>query len=196
MRRKAAAASRNRTAILDVLKDHLPARGLVLEVASGSGTHVTHFAQALPALTFQPSDSEDAERASIDAWIAELRLPNVRPALVLDAASATWPVERADAVICINMIHIAPWSAAEGLVRGAGRILPAGGILYLYGPYRRQGTHTAPSNEVFDGDLRRRNPAWGVRNIEAVAELAGAAGFGGPVVVPMPSNNFSLVFRR
>jgi SAM-dependent methyltransferase len=196
MRREAAAAVRNRQAILDVLTDHLPPRGLVLEVASGSGTHVAHFAQALPGLTFQPSDPDPAGRASIDAWVAERRLANVHPALALDATAADWPLARADAVICINMIHIAPWTAAEGLIGGAGRILPTGGVLFLYGPFRRHGAHTASSNEAFDADLRRENPAWGVRDLEAVADLAGTQGFAAPLIVSMPANNFSLVCRR
>ena len=196
MRQEAAAAARNRQAILDVLAVHLPPRGLVLEIASGTGTHVAHFAQALPGLTFQPSDPDLAGRASIDAWAAERRLANVRPALALDATAADWPVARADAVICINMIHIAPWAAAEGLMRGAGRVVAPGGVLFLYGPFRRHGAHTAPSNAAFDANLRREDPAWGVRDLEAVVSLAGAEGFDAPLVVPMPANNFSLVFRR
>jgi SAM-dependent methyltransferase len=196
MRRQAPAAARNRQAILDVLAPHLPPCGLVLEIASGTGTHVAHFAEALPGLTFQPSDPDPAARASIDAWVADKGLANVRPALALDATAADWPVARADAVICINMIHIASWQAAEGLIRGAGRIVPKDGVLFLYGPYRQHGAHTAPSNAAFDADLRRENPAWGVRDLDAVAALAEAQGFGAPLVVPMPANNFSLVFRR
>jgi SAM-dependent methyltransferase len=194
MKRSAPAAARNRQPILDALAPHLPATGLVLEVASGTGEHAAHFAGALPGLAFQPSDPGAAARASIDAWCEGL--PNVRPALALDAAATSWPIEHADAVVCINMIHIAPWSAAEGLVRGAGRIVPPGGVLFLYGPYRRDGRHTAPSNETFDEDLRRSDPAWGVRDMEAVAELTRKQGFAAPLIVAMPANNFSLVFRR
>jgi len=133
---------------------YLPQRGLVLEVASGSGEHCVHFARAAgPELVFQPSDPDAEARASIDAWIAEAGLPNVRPALALDAAADSWPIGRADAVVCINMIHISPWASAVGLVRGAARVLPSGGFMYLYGPYRREGRHTAPSNEAFDRDF-------------------------------------------
>lgn len=195
-RRFAPAAARNRDPILDALRRHLPAAGLVLEVASGSGEHAIHFAVALPGLAFQPSDPEEAARASIDAWAASSGLPNIRPALAIDAAAAGWPVAAADAVVCINMIHIAPWAAAEGLVRGAAAILPPGGPLVLYGPYRRGGAHTAPSNAAFDEDLRGRNPAWGVRDLEAVAALAAAQGFGPPEVTEMPANNLAVVFRR
>ncbi|HWT07787.1 MAG TPA: DUF938 domain-containing protein [Roseomonas sp.] len=195
-RRFAPAAARNRDAILDAIRGHLPAAGLVLEVASGSGEHAIHFAAALPGLTFQPSDPDAAARASIDAWVAASGLPNIRPALAIDAAAPGWPVAVADAVVCINMIHIAPWAAAEGLVRGAAAILPPGAPLILYGPYRRGGAHTAPSNAAFDADLRGRNPAWGVRDLEAVAALAAAQGFGPPAVIEMPANNLTVVFRR
>jgi hypothetical protein len=197
VRRVAPATARNRDHIARVLDRHLPSDGLVLEVASGSGEHVTHFANALnSALTFQPSDPDTGARASIDAWIEATGVRNVLPALALDASADTWPIERADAVICINMIHIAPWEAAIGLMRGAARLLPVGGPLCLYGPYRRHGQHTAPSNEAFDRGLRLQNPKWGVRDLEAVAELAGAHGFGQPIVEEMPANNLSLIFRR
>ena len=196
-RRYAPATLRNRDAILGVLKRHLPISGLVLEVASGSGEHVLHFAQAsADTLVFQPSDPDPSARDSIDAWAASLGLANVRPAVALDAVAAAWPVSRADAVICINMIHIAPWTAAAGLMRGAAHVLSPEGVLYLYGPYRRDGRHTAPSNEAFDGSLRARNPSWGVRDLEAVVELAESHGFAPPVIDEMPANNLSLVFRR
>jgi hypothetical protein len=190
------ATARNRAPILDVLRRHLPLRGLVLEVASGSGEHVVHCAQAFPDLLFQPSDVDPDARASIDAWRTKLALPNVRPAITLDATAETWPIEAADAVLCINMVHIAPWTAAEGLVRGAAGILPFGGVLYLYGPYKRGGRHTAPSNEAFDASLRAQNPDWGARDLEAVVALTGAAGFAQPVIEPMPANNLSLIFRK
>ena len=196
MRRHAPATARNRQPILDVLRRHLPESGLVLEVASGSGEHVMHFAAALPNLVFQPSDPDSEARASIDDWARETGLANVRPAVALDAQSAAWPVEQADAVLCCNMIHIAPWQAATGLIAGAGRLLPANGLLYLYGPYHRGGRHTAPSNDAFDRDLRRRNPAWGVRDLEDVAAWANENGFGAPEIVVMPANNLSLIFRR
>lgn len=195
-RRFAPAAARNRDPILDAIRGHLPAAGLVLEVASGSGEHAIHFAAALPGLAFQPSDPDAAARASIDAWVAASGLPNIRPALAIDAAAPGWPLLAADAVVCINMIHIAPWAAAEGLMRGAAAILPPGAPLILYGPYRRGGAHTAPSNAAFDADLRGRNPAWGVRDLEAVAALAAAQGFGPPTVIEMPANNLTVVFRR
>ncbi|MDB5374342.1 MAG: hypothetical protein JWP04_2984 [Belnapia sp.] len=195
-RRFAPAALRNREPLLEVLCRHLPATGLVLEVASGTGEHVAHFAAALPGLAFQPSDPQPEARASIDAWAAGLA--NIRPALALDATGSAegmdWPA--ADAVLCSNMIHIAPWAATLGLLRGAGRILPPGGPLLLYGPYKREGVHTAPSNAAFDADLRARDPAWGIRDLEAVAEAAAAAGFGRPAVEPMPANNLVVVFRR
>jgi SAM-dependent methyltransferase len=195
MKRHAPATARNRQPILDVLQRHLPASGLVLEVASGSGEHVAHFAAALPNLEFQPSDPDPSARASVDDWMNALELKNVRPALALDAASPHWPVARADAVVCINMIHIAPWQAAAGLIAGAARLLAPHGVLYLYGPYHRWGRATSPGNEDFDRELRQRNPAWGVRHLEEVVALA-EAHFAAPEIVDMPANNLSLVFTR
>ena len=196
MKREAPAAARNREPILDVLRQHLPREGLVLEFASGTGQHVVHFARALPALAFQPSDPNDSARASIDDWAGTLGLSNVRSALALDAAAGAWPVATADAILCINMIHISPWEATVGLIEGAARTLPADGVLYLYGPYRRSDHPTAPSNEDFDRDLRSRNPAWGLRTLEDVAALAARHGFAAPTVVEMPANNLSVVFRK
>lgn len=196
-RRYAPATARNREPILAVLQCHLPSQGLVLEIASGTGEHATYFAQSFgPGLVFQPTDPDPAARTSIDAWTAALGLTNVCPAFKLDVTSEAWPVTAADAVLAINMVHISPWAATEGLVRGAARILPAGGLLYIYGPYRFGGRHTAPSNEAFDADLRSRNPEWGVRDVEAVAELARVNGFCEPIIEQMPANNLSLVFRR
>lgn len=196
VRRYAPAAARNRDPILQVLRRHLPSRGLVLEVASGSGEHVVHFAKSSgPDLIFQPSDPEPDARISIDAWATTLGLSNVQPAIALDASSNCWPISHADVVLCINMIHIAPWAATVGLMSGAASVLPLGGMLYLYGPFRRDGRHTALSNEVFDRDLRSRETAWGVRDIEAVVALAQACGFARPLVEAMPANNLSLVFR-
>jgi SAM-dependent methyltransferase len=192
----APATLRNRQPILEVLGPHLPRSGLILEVASGSGEHVVHFARAYPHLGFQPSDPDAGHRASTDAWAAALGLANVRPAIALDAAAEAWPVETADAVLAINMIHIAPWAAAVGLMRGAARVLPPGGVLYLYGAYKRDGQHTAPSNEAFDASLRAQDPAWGVRDLEAIVAVAGAHGFPAPIVEQMPANNLSLVFRK
>lgn len=186
----APAAGRNRGAILEVLRRVLPAAGLVLEVASGSGEHAAFFAAEMPGLVFQPSDPDPARRASIDAWCEGLA--NVRPALDLDAMAA-WGI-RADAAVCINMIHIAPWEATMGLMRNAAAALPAGGPLVLYGPFRRGGGHTAPSNAAFDAELRGRNPAWGVRDLEDV--VGAAEGFVLDEVVEMPANNLCVVFRK
>lgn len=188
----APSAARNRDPILAALAQHLPQTGLVLEVASGTGEHVAHFAAALPHLIWQPTDPVPERRASIDAYAAGL--PNIRPAIAVDATSDPWPVTQADAVLCINMIHIAPWTAAIGLVAGAARILPPGGLLALYGPFRRRGQPMEPGNAAFDADLRDRDPAWGLREVEAVAELA--TGFGPPTLIPMPADNLLLLLRR
>ena len=193
-RRHAPATLRNRDPILDVLRDVLPPAGLVLEVASGTGEHAAHFAAGLPGLDFQPTDHDPDNRASIDSWCASLA--SVRPAVTLDAMADRWPVDRADAVLCINMIHIAPWPATPGLLRGAARILPLGAPLVLYGPYRRHGVPTASSNEEFDASLRARDPAWGLRQLEDVAAEAASAGFGPPAITDMPANNLLVVFRR
>jgi SAM-dependent methyltransferase len=190
------ATARNRDVILEVLRGLLPPSGLVLEIASGSGEHVVHFANALPALTFQPTDPEADALRSIAAWVADSGATNVRPPLQLDAATGTWPVTSADAALCINMIHISPWRAAEGLMKGASRILRSGAPLYLYGPYRRTGLVTAPSNEAFDESLKSRNAEWGLRDLDAVTALARSAGFSGPQVIEMPANNLSVAFRR
>ena len=190
------ATHRNRDVILDVLRGALPQTGVVLEIASGSGEHVIHFAQAMPALTFQPTDPEEAALKSIAAWTAHNALKNVNPPLILDAASDDWPLTSADAILCINMIHISPWRATEGLVRGAARLLKTGAPLYLYGPYRRAGVATAPSNETFDESLKSRNVEWGLRQLEDVAALTKAHGFSGAAVTEMPANNLSVVFRK
>jgi SAM-dependent methyltransferase len=192
----APAAERNKEPILTVLRRVLPQRGLVLEVASGTGQHVAHFAAALPRLEWQPSDPDPAMRASIAAWIAEAGLSNVRLPIDLDVRRPDWGIDRADAVVCINMVHIAPWEATLHLAAGAARLVNPAGVLFLYGPYRRFGRHTAPSNEDFDADLKRRSPEWGVRDLEAVAEVTAGHGFVLEEVVSMPANNFSVVFRR
>jgi len=191
----APSAARNREPILAMLKAHLPPRGLVLEVASGSGEHIVHFAQAFPGLDFQPSDADRQARVSIDAWRDEAGLQNVRPAIAVDAAAGSWPISAADAVLCINMIHIAPWEAAVALLAGAGRILPPRGLLYTYGPYRFNGV-TAPSNEEFERSLQARDPRWGVRDIRQLTVAATSAGLALEHVVGMPANNHSLIFRR
>ncbi len=190
----APSVARNRDPLLQALLPYLPPRGAVLEVASGTGEHVAHFAAALPNLHWQPSDPDAARRASVDAWTAGL--PNVAPALALDAASPEWPMRHADAVLCINMIHIAPWRAAEGLVAGAARVLVPNCLLALYGPYRCAGRALEPGNAAFDADLRRRDPEWGLRLLEDVAALAASAGLEPPVVEAMPANNLLVLFRR
>jgi hypothetical protein len=195
-RLRAPSAQRNRDAILAVLRDVLPQSGRVLEVASGSGEHVVHFAGALPGLIFQPSDPSPDAVASIAAWTAEAGLGNVLPPLVVDATAPHWAVEAIDAILCINMIHIAPWAAAEGLFRQAGHLLKQGQPLYLYGPYRRPGRPLEPGNAAFDESLRTRDPAWGLRDLDAVAALGTANGFGAPEHVEMPANNLSVIFRR
>lgn len=188
--------ARNAVAIIDVLRGILPDRGVVLEIASGTGEHAVHFARAFPQLQFQPSDPDPSAIASIDAWRREAGLPNLLPPLQLDVAADHWPVEQADAILCINMVHISPWEATEGLMRGAGRLLPAKALLYLYGAYRRDGMETAASNEQFDRSLRSRNPEWGVRRLEDVAEEAARNGLALNPLIEMPANNLSLVFRR
>lgn len=196
-RRHSPAAERNRGPILEVLRQVLPTEGRVLEIASGSGEHVIYFAKALPALTFQPSDPDAEARESIRAWIEQEGSPNILAPLDLDAKSGdAWPLARADAVLCSNMIHISPWAATQGLLHRAARLLPPGGPLVLYGPFRRGGAHTAPSNEAFDASLRARNPAWGVRDLETVSALAHSEGLLLDRIVEMPANNLTVVFRR
>jgi len=188
------ATGRNAEAILAVLRDALPARGLMLEIAAGSGQHARHFADALPTLDWQPTDLDPRHRLSIDAWCADM--PNVHPAIPLDATDPAWPVTAADAVLCINMIHIAPWEAARGLLAGAGRILPAGAPLVLYGPFQLSGRHTAESNARFDASLRGQDPRWGVRDLDDVTAEAQAAGLGLDATHAMPANNLTVVYRK
>ena len=163
-------------------------------LASGTGQHATAFAAAFSNLVWQPSDPDPGALASIAAWSEGV--PNIRPPLRLDASDADWPLARADAILCINMVHISPWSATEGLMRGAGRVLPAGAPLYLYGAYRQAGVPTAASNEAFDASLRAANPEWGVRDLDEVAAEAEKNGLSLDAVVPMPANNLSVLFRR
>jgi SAM-dependent methyltransferase len=195
-RRQAPAAARNRDPILAILRKVLPPRGLVLEIASGSGEHAVHFARALPALTWQPSDPAPEARASIAAWCAEEGLDNLREPLALNAAAPEWPIAEADALLCINMVHISPWEATEGLLRGAERVLPPGAPLVLYGPYRRVGHPLEPSNAAFDADLKARNPRWGLRDLDAVCALAATCGLERESITEMPANNLTLVLRR
>jgi hypothetical protein len=198
-RRHAPATERNRQPLLDVLARVLsegPRPCVVLEVASGTGEHAVWFGEKLPHVVWQPSDVDPGARASVDAWREEAGLSNVRPAVALDAASAIWPVTIAHAVVCINMIHISPIEACDGLLQGASRILTAGAPLVLYGPFRVHGEHTAPSNERFDHDLRARNPSWGVRDLDDVVARATTAGFDHAETVAMPANNMTVIFRR
>lgn len=200
-RRSAPATGRNREPILDVLRRVVPGGARVLEIASGTGEHATFLAERLPVTAWQPTDPDEPSRASVDAWRAQLGTTKVLPARALDVHEDPWPddARAADVVVCINMIHISPWSATGALFRGAAVALPPGGVLYLYGPYRRGGAHTAPSNEAFDASLRARDPAWGVRDIEAVLDEAARRGLSPhPVhaVTEMPANNLSVVLVR
>jgi hypothetical protein len=195
-RQYAPATLRNRDFILDVLRDVLPATGVILEVASGSGEHIVHFAKNLPSLVFQPSDRDADARLSVAAWAKDAGVTNVRAPIELDASSPVWPIPSADGIICINMIHISPWQATLGLIKGAAAILRPASPLYLYGPYKREGFETAPSNQAFDQSLRARNPDWGLRDLEAVSAIAGSVGFSAPDITEMPANNLSVVFRR
>ena len=191
----APAAERNKGPILEVLARVLPDRGLVLEIASGTGQHVVHFAEALPDLTWQPSDPDPELLASIDLRVSEARLPNINRSVDLDVTRLPWPLQTADALVAINMIHVAPWAATLALFEGAKALLSTGHVLFLYGPYRRHGGHTSESNAQFDLALRTRSPEWGLRDLEAVSAVAAAAGFALAEIVGMPANNFSLVFK-
>ncbi|MFZ5703683.1 MAG: DUF938 domain-containing protein [Pseudomonadota bacterium] len=194
-RRHAPATERNREPIADILRMVLPDRGTVLEIASGTGEHAIHFAQAFPQLAWQPSDPDPAAIASIRAWAETARLPNLRPPLTLDASADRWPIERADAILCINMIHISPWEATVGLMTNAAKLLPAEAPLILYGPYLQQGVETAPSNLAFDESLKMRDSRWGLRQLEDVVALAEGVGLRMEAVHAMPANNLIVVLR-
>ena len=195
-RRAAPAALRNREPIAEVLAEWLPPSGLVLEIASGSGEHAVHFAERFPDLDWQPSDVHPDALASIAAWREEAGLPNVRPPLVIDAASTDWPIDRADALLNINMVHISPWASALGLLDGAARILQAGAPLIMYGPWLKDDIATVESNLAFDADLKRRDPEWGLRRVEDFAEAAAARGLTFEATRAMPANNLMLLLRR
>ncbi len=191
------AVARNTVPILAVLKAHMPGRGAVLEIAAGSGEHATAFASGLPGLEWTPSDPSAEARASIAAWAGAAALPNLRPPLALDVLDeANWPGGPFGAVVCINMIHISPWTATEALMRLAGRVLPVGGLLATYGPYREAETPLAASNTAFDESLKARDPAWGLRDLNDVAAAAKAEGLALTQRVEMPANNLMLLFRR
>ena len=196
MKRHAPAAGRNREPIAAVLTEELPPSGVMLEIASGTGEHAVHFARTFPHLDWQPSDPDPDARESIATWREEAGLPNLLPPLELDAADADWPLANADAVLCINMVHISPVAATESLVAGAAQLLAPGAPLILYGPYFDAEVETAPSNFAFDCDLRSRNPEWGLRPVEWLDGLAQNAGFRRTRRVAMPANNLTLVYRR
>lgn len=193
-KKSAPAALRNREPIAEVLADELPPSGLVLEIASGTGEHAVFFARRFPHLEWQPTDPDPEALASIEAWRREARLPNLRAPVALDAASRQWPIARADAVLCINMIHISRWEASERLFAGTARLLPAGGKLLLYGPYLENDVDTAQSNLDFDAWLKARDPRFGLRNISDVDALAARNGFCRSRRVEMPANNLMLAY--
>ncbi len=196
MKQSAPPALRNRQPIADILEGELPESGLVLEVASGTGEHAVYFARAFPSLQWQPTDPDETALASIAAWRAEEGLDNVLEPLMLDAASPDWPVSAADAMLCINMIHISPWEASEGLFAAAGRLLPQGAPLVLYGPYFEDAVEPAESNLAFDRSLQQRNPDWGIRRIEDVDALAEKNGLKRMRRAEMPANNLTLIYRK
>jgi SAM-dependent methyltransferase len=189
-------AERNKGPITEILRRVLPAQGDVLEVSSGTGQHVLHFAQAMPQIRWQPTEQDADCLRSIASWLAQTTLPNVGAPIYLDVHDEVWPVADVAAVVCINMIHIAPRSAIAALLRGAGNVIAPGGILFLYGPYRRQGRHTSPSNEAFDELLKAANPEWGVRNLEEIALAAAREGLELQETYDMPSNNLAVIFRK
>ncbi len=202
-RQCAPATQRNREPILEVLLQVLPTTGTILEVASGTGEHAVYFAPRLSPRQWLPTEQNPLLRASVSAWAEEFPSDNLYPPLELDASAPIWGVEKGNlpdspivAIVNINMIHISPWSACLGLMAGAGRILPNGGILYLYGPFKQNGEHTASSNAAFDQSLKERNPEWGVRNLEDVIEAAKTQDLTFKEIYQMPANNLSVVFQR
>ena len=194
--RSAPSVARNTDPIVAALRSLLPQSGVVLEIASGSGEHALHFARAFPALSFQPSDHEDTALVSIAAWRNAHGPANLLPPLTLDVSGADWPSGPYDSILCINMVHISPWDATQGLMRGAARVLSKDAPLYLYGPYFQRSAPTAPSNLAFDESLRERDPRWGLRDLDDVADLAVSEGFRLDDILPMPANNLSVIFKR
>jgi hypothetical protein len=195
-RRSAPAAFRNREPIAQVLEEWLPPSGVVLEIASGTGEHAVYFAERFPTLEWQPSDVHPDALASIEAWRGAAALPNLRPPLVIDASLSDWPVERPDAMLSINMVHISPWGSALGLIREAARLLPAAGPLILYGPWLKDGVPAAASNLAFDTDLKSRDPQWGLRRVEDFDAEANKAGLELVDTRAMPANNLMLLWRH
>ena len=212
LRQYAPATQRNRQPILDVLKQHVSTQGTVLEIASGTGEHACFLASHLPHCAWLPTDINPLSLGSIEAWRHQSALDNLLPPILLDVRDLPWSVEASplpkplqstnfsledvQAIASINMVHISPWEACQGLLAGAGRILPSGGVLYLYGPYKRNGSHTSSSNAAFDQSLRSRNPEWGVRDLEAVVALADAQALDLTTVIDMPANNLSVIFSK
>ncbi|MGP1386562.1 MAG: DUF938 domain-containing protein [Thainema sp.] len=212
LRQYAPATERNRDFILPILRDVLPTSGTVLEISSGTGEHAVYFAPALKPRQWLPSDPDPTARASIQAWQQACPSDNLHPPLMIDVREEQWAVEQTaanqslahldlqqhpiTAIVNINMIHISPWSACLGLMAGAGRILPPDGVLYLYGPYKQDGQHTAPSNAAFDQSLRSRNPEWGVRDLAAVVDAAATHQLQLQQTIPMPANNLSVIFQK
>jgi len=196
LKQLSASSERNKDPILDVLRDVLPERGFVLEIASGTGQHAAHFAAALSRVEWQPSDIDPELRASVSAWRDDAGLDNLLEPIHLDVTADPWPVRQAHAVVNANMIHIAPWEACTGLLDGAARILPEDGILYMYGPYKIGGKHTGPGNEAFDQSLRQRDPSWGIRNLDDVALEARRRGLHLIKTVKMPADNLSVIYRK
>jgi len=195
-RRHAPATARNREPIAAILRDVLPPAGTALEIASGTGEHAIFLAEAFPGLSWIPSDPDPTAISSIRAWAETARLPNLRPPLTIDAAAPTWPIDRADAMLCVNMVHISPWEATVGLLTNAAKLLPVGGPLVLYGPYFQQGVETAPSNLAFDESLKQRDSRWGLRQLEEVVALAESLGLSLDAVHSMPANNLIVVFAK
>ncbi len=200
LKQYAPATQRNREPILEVLLRVLPPSGNILEIASGTGEHSIFFAPAFSNRQWIPSDTNAISRDSIEAWRKESLIENIHPPLNINAQDSIWEIEKQfldiTTIININMIHISPWSACLGLMKGAKRLLPSGGILYLYGPYKQEGKHTAPSNEAFDKSLRAQNPEWGVRNLEDVIKVAEDNGLVFKEKVAMPANNLSVIFEK